>query len=816
MPLFRRLQLLQNRTAATRRRRKTAPASAAAAEILERSQTVAALIFVVTVAAIVLISFVGVSSATLPVLPNQLAMVRIVASAPFSYESKIKTELSRTQLLNRVPPVYDLEFGPLQQFDTNLRELLAGVDELEQDYPAGAVASSGLQGAFAPAARRAAELTRLVDAFDAKGPYRTSVDDVAALLALGDTKARRAIAENGLATLREIYREGVYGTGTFAAGTPETVSLFRVRRSSGEIAQVRVQSMEEALTFLRINLAAEGVSREATLALFRLFRNGVTPNLIFNRAETERLQQQALADLKPVSVAVERGQTIIEPGTRVTPEQYEMLVAHRDFLLHSGNVALNEGLQLFGRILLVLAMVMASVFYIRLEDPETIRSNGRLALLALVVILNLALVRTTYWIGELPFFMENTAAASLLPYVAPTALAPLIVAILIDAGSAIFMALLISIFTSVIYGSRLDVLVITFLASMVGIFSCRAIRQRSRVVRAAGLGGLTVACFALLIGIADQLPFAIVFRQMGAGLGTGLLTGVAVAGLLPVLEGLFKRTTDITLLELTDYNHPLLHRMQMETPGTYHHSLVVANLAENAASAIGANPLLCRVCALFHDIGKLTKPEFFSENQRDGVNPHTGRNPSFSALIIKSHVKEGLDLALKHRMPRSVVDVIRQHHGTTLIQSFYQRARGEARPVPAPSGASAPLRDVADASPAVPDERVCETTYRYDGPKPQFKESAIIMLADGVEAATRSLRRVTPQHLGELIDQIFTARFEDGQLDEAPLTFAELTQIKTSFNFTLLNMLHARVAYPSAAENPEVKNAARKPEQGAG
>ena len=218
------------------------------------------------------------------------------------------------------------------------------------------------------------------------------------------------------------------------------------------------------------------MSRDATLALFRLFSNGVTPNLIFDRTATERLQQQAIADLKPVIVQVERGQTIIEPGARVTPEQYEMLVAHRESLLHNENVALNEGLQLFGRILLVLAMVIASVFYIRLEDPETMHNNGRLALLALVVILNLALVRATYWIGDLPYFMENTTAASLLPYVAPTALAPLVVAILIDAGSAIFMALLISIFTGVIYGNRLDLLVITFLASMIGIVSCRAIR----------------------------------------------------------------------------------------------------------------------------------------------------------------------------------------------------------------------------------------------------------------------------------------------------------------------------------------------------
>jgi putative nucleotidyltransferase with HDIG domain len=216
----------------------------------------------------------------------------------------------------------------------------------------------------------------------------------------------------------------------------------------------------------------------------------------------------------------------------------------------------------------------------------------------------------------------------------------------------------------------------------------------------------------------------------------------------------------------------------------------VAQLSENAANAIGANPLLARVCALFHDIGKTTKPDYFVENQRDGVNPHDDANPSLSALIIKAHVKDGVDLALKHKLPRAVVDVIQQHHGTTLIRFFFHRAMQEvSRPLPS---RLAP-RESSDGS------RVCETTYRYDGPRPQFKESAIIHLADVCEAASRSIRRVTPQHLSEMIEQVVRASVADGQLDEAPLTFDELTRIKSSFNFTLLNMLHSRVAYPTAS-----------------
>ncbi len=779
--------------------RKTADVSATVS-YLETSRLVATLIFVATVAAIVVISFVGVSTASVPVLPNQLASVRIVAGEPFTYESAERTRLLREQIRDRVPPVFRLEFEPLHQFEVHMRDLLTALTAFEARH----ASTSAFTGT------READLAAIVESFNVRGPYRASVNDVSALLAAGNAAERFALVENGLVVLREIYAQGVHDNSSLVAGPDSRgVTVFQISRGDGNVAQQAVESIEDALTLLRINLAAEGAGREASQSLFRLFRNGLTPNLIYDQDATRQRQADALKNLKPVDVTVERGQTIIEPGTRVTVEQYEMLVAHRQFLLATGDVAITEGLQLFGRILLVLAMLMACVFYIRLEDRETLQSNSRLGLLALVVIVNLALIRLVYSMGGLPFFVENSATASLLPYLAPTALAPLIVVILIDAGSAVFMALLISIFTGVIYGNRLDLLVLTFLASMVGISAARASRKRSTVVRAAFSAGITVAAFAFLIGVVDKLPLITVLKHMGAGLATGVVTGIIVVGLLPVLEGLFRRTTDITLLELTDYNHPLLRLMQMEAPGTYHHSLVVAQLAENAANAINANPLLARVCALYHDIGKTTKPEYFTENQRDGVNPHDFSNPSLSALIIKSHVKEGVDLALKHHLPRAAIDVIQQHHGTSLIRYFFQRAINSLKspagntPSPFPS-TSRPDCTIAPGLEPVP---VSETTYRYDGPKPQFKESAIIHLADAVEAASRSLRKVTPQHLGEIIDQIFHERMEDGQLDEAPLTFLEISKIKSSFTFTLLNMLHARVAYPPADDEADGRTA---------
>ncbi|HEX3731267.1 MAG TPA: HDIG domain-containing protein [Opitutaceae bacterium] len=751
-----------------RRPAASSPSGSAFREFLEQSRMVAVLIFILTVAAIVVISSVGVNTINVPVLPKQLATVQVAASTPFSYSSEEKTQLAREQLLDRVPPVYRLEAGPLKDFEPAARDLLASLAAFQAAHPNSPPALTFTD--------RNPALAQLAGRFNsAHPPFHVTTEDLAGLLAVVDPANRATLFETGLAALREIYESGVRDDLLLAGEGQDGVAVFQIVRPSGDVSLRPVQSLEDALTFLRVSLAADGVPRPAAQALFRFFRNGVTPNLVFDREGTQKRVSEALHGLRPVVVNVNRGQTIIQTGERVTAEEFEMFRAYQEYLRTHSELALGQGLALFGRVLLVLAMVLASLLYIRLEDPETLRSNGRLGLLALVVIINLALVRMIYSLGGAEFFLQDSAWSATLPYVAPTALAPIIVAILIDAGSAIFMALLISIFTGVIYGNRLDLLVLTFLASLVAIFGCREARRRGRVVRAAGAGGLTVAAFAALIGIADQTPVDTLVREMAAGLVTGLLTGIAVVGFLPVLESLFKRTTDITLLELTDYNHPLLRRMQLEAPGTYHHSLVVAQLSENACNAIGANPLLARVCALFHDIGKTGNSAHFTENQRNRVNPHEGKDPLTSARIIMRHVPEGMELAVKHHLPRAVLDVIRQHHGTTRVRYFYERA--------------------AAAAPALSD-----APYRYPGPKPQFKESAVISLSDGVEAASRTLRSATPEQLGLIIDRVIGERIADQQLAEAPLTFEDVAKVKNSFIFTLLNMLHSRVAYD--AEKP--------------
>ncbi len=768
-PRYRLRQLLADLRAPTLSPRATV--------FLETSRLIALLIFIATVASIVLISYVGVSTVNQPVMPGQIANIRLTASADFSYVSQEKTRQSRERLTDRIPPVYRLDQAPFQRFASDLTDLFAQLETYERQHPASAPSLSNRKQALAA----------LVDAFNARGPYRLNVDDVTALLASGDATLRARYLEHGLVVLHDIYLAGVQDPTIAANSEPGSVIVFQIATADGEIVQRPVQTLEEAQIFLRISLTAEDISRELSLTLFRLFRAGLTPNLVFSREATHLREVEAAKTIAPVTIRVDRGQTIIEPGTRVTPEQYEMLTAYRTYLDEHGTAAYEQNMLLASRILLVLAMVLACIVYIRIEDAETLQSNGRLALLSMVVILNLALVRATYALLDIDFFEANSDWASTLPYFAPTALAPLIIAILIDAGSAIFVALLISFFTGIIYGNRIDVQVITVLASVVAVHGCRTIHQRSNVVRAATTGGLMVTIFALLVGLLDGTSMPTLIKQMGAGLLTGMLTGMAVVGVLPVLESLFKRTTDITLLELTDYTHPFLRRLQLDAPGTYHHSLVVAQLTENAAAAIGANPLLARVCALFHDIGKSTRPDFFTENQRNGINPHDDLSPEESACILRGHVTEGIELARKYHMPKYVIDAIQQHHGTTLMRYFYQRATQRVSKSPIP-GAPAPSVD--------------DQPFRYDGPKPQGRELAILALADTVEAAVRSMKASTPEATSEIIEKLVQERIADGQMDAAALTFAELARIKASFQHTLGNMLHSRIAYPPATPAP--------------
>jgi len=254
----------------------------------------------------------------------------------------------------------------------------------------------------------------------------------------------------------------------------------------------------------------------------------------------------------------------------------------------------------------------------------------------------------------------------------------------------------------------------------------------------------------------------------------GVAYSIIVLGILPVFELLFNRVTNISLLEMADFNHPLLHKLMLEAPGTYHHSLIVGNLAEAACSAIGANSLLARIGAYYHDVGKLTKPEYFSENQDLAINKHDTLSPTISKLVIMNHIKEGIEIARRYRLSTSIIDFIRAHHGKSLVYYFYRRALER-------------VEDTQDLS---------EEGFRYPGPKPWTREIAVVLLADSVEAATRSMKNPSPESIREVVHKIINNKFIDGQLDDCDLTLRDLERIAEVFIHILSGIYHTRISYP--------------------
>lgn len=397
--------------------------------------------------------------------------------------------------------------------------------------------------------------------------------------------------------------------------------------------------------------------------------------------------------------------------------------------------------------------------------------------------------------------------------------APLMLSVLLNRHHGFFAAVFVSLWGAIIYRYNDPIfLIMSLISGFIAVSVTLQVRRRTRLIRA----GLYVGLATWLLALAFELiswnlfgpnDWKMIGIQSFIAVGGGILTAMLVGGALPMLESVFHITTDITWLEMADLNHPLLKRLTMEAPGTYHHSLVVANLAEAAAEAIGADATMCRVCSYFHDIGKLVKPEYFTENMSSEHNPHDELAPTMSALIIIAHVKEGVDLALKYKLNQRIVDVIQQHHGNSLVFFFYKRALQQQED--ARHGGK--IMNIREED--IPEVR--EQSFRYPGPRPQSKESGIIMLADMVESASRSLAKPTPAKVEQMINDLIDKRVADHQLDECDLTMKEIRAVAESFRFTLQNMMHSRIAYQKEddeddAERDLAKTPATLPKFGTG
>jgi putative nucleotidyltransferase with HDIG domain len=383
--------------------------------------------------------------------------------------------------------------------------------------------------------------------------------------------------------------------------------------------------------------------------------------------------------------------------------------------------------------------------------------------------------------------LKVTGDRSVLPYVLPTAAVGLLLAVLLDAGAALLVTGILALLGGAIIGT-VEFAAYTLFGGVAGVIVVRRGEKLGNFVQAAVAVAVAQIGVVTLFTLLGDRDFTGLFELIGASIASGVGSAVAALGSFVILGNAFGITTSFRLLELANPSQPLLKRLQLETPGTYHHSLMVGNLAERAAEAINADPLLARVAAYYHDVGKLTNPAAFIENQYGQGNIHDDLPPEESVALLKSHVASGIDLAYEYKLPKPIIAFIPQHHGTALMSYFYNRAQeqavAEAGAIPGTPGAE-------EAAAGVDANR-----FRHAGPKPQSKEAAILMLADSVEASVRSLGTPDEPQIRSMVARIIRERLEDGQFDECDLTLRDLDQIREAFIAQLMGMYHRRIEYP--------------------
>lgn len=481
---------------------------------------------------------------------------------------------------------------------------------------------------------------------------------------------------------------------------------------------------------------------------------------------------------KKVQATIPDKYTHISAGSRII-DQGEKVSARHIAIMHAMKSKLNEQrnlwhpLTLIGSAIMTLILAGISIAYFKLNQPKVLLSNRKLLLLVTVVSLTFLIAKAV------EFFLLNSHydLIDIVRYPLFVPFAAILLCSLMNPAIATFVsAFLTIILTMTLAFERNGFMIINLVAALVVIFSTRSLRRRKEIFVVCAKAWL--CCVATVLAISfyhNSLWGASTFTDiLSIGISL-LLTAIVVVGLLPLLESIFKIMTDVTLMEYMDPNNDLLRRLTIEAPGTYQHSVVVGNLAEAAAAAIGANGLFCRVATLYHDVGKMATPQYFTENQVGDLNMHNLLTPKESAQVIISHVTEGISLARKAGLPEQFIDIIKEHHGTTLVYYFYRKQLD---------------LEGGDKS------KIDEKDFRYIGPKPRSKESSIIMIADTVEAASRSLDRITEEALMELATRLVREKAEDGQFDECLLTFEELATVKAILVKTLVAFAHARVKYP--------------------
>ncbi len=726
---------------------------------------------------------------------GMLADATIKATHTFDYfPPQEKLENLRREAEKRVLPVFDHQEtmgATLARRIKQAFEVLApndagvAVDAGEAAAPAGkaAAAKPGAGPAGEPEAKDPAapvpnteeELENKRTVFSRVIGTRVMADDFKLLLSAPSPRELRGIllglvveeAMSNLIASRRAYiknmgREEIVvrhmrGERLGAGGEEKLTNLGRIKGLNRVAQEVQTKA----------DVRAAKLSAPLAQVVVRLAQSLIQPNLAFNSTETNRRVEVARQKVAAKPITYVKGQVIVRDGDPIDADHIHILETMEPKEKSLARVQIPFGVGIF-----VLLLILVQYRYARREFSRFYMRPRDLLAMGVLLVGLVALAKSVVALGG---GYSRGAVVPIFIFAIPLASGAMLVRMLISAEAAAVFATVLSLVSGLVVDQSWAVMLFYFITSLVASGGVSRVQSRSTILRAGLWAGLVGAGLVLGFRMSREGLWAIeTLWGVLAAVGGGLLTSFVTLALLPAKEWLFAYTTDVTLLELANLNHPLLRDLILRAPGTYHHSMIVGSLSETACENIGANGLLARVASYYHDIGKSKNSEYFAENFRSGDNPHNRLKPSMSALIIRNHVKDTIEMLREHGVPELVIETATQHHGKTLIEFFFHKAREK--------------EDV--------DDEVLEEDYRYPGPKPQSREAGVIMLADGVEAAARSLPDPTEDRLQGVVQRMINSKFSDGQLDHCDLTLRDLHNIARSFLQVLRGIYHQRPSYP--------------------
>ncbi|BBM44478.1 HD family phosphohydrolase [Leptotrichia trevisanii] len=483
----------------------------------------------------------------------------------------------------------------------------------------------------------------------------------------------------------------------------------------------------------------------------KVLQNFIKPNLVINEAATKKKIADNMMSLRDKEIKIYKGDIIVKKGEIIDSDTF-LKLEKLNLVRNGDKFRKTVGLAT------TFSLLMTLIYYLLRKNARKVMESKAFYPTLITIIF----VNTIYIL-----FLNNEFFIYLLPF----AMLPIISTILGNRAYAIIMT-----FSNMIVLSREESwLLVTIAVSLVAVYKAANLVSRSDIVKLSFFLGIFQALLSFSYGLVNQSSFGLMMLMIVFSVFSGILTGMLSLAVLPYFEDYFEILTTMKLLELSDFSHTLLKQLLMKAPGTFHHSIMVGALAEGAAESIGANATFARIASYYHDIGKMKRPEFFVENQQNGDNPHNKIKPSLSALILTSHTKDGYIMGKENKLPKEILDVILEHHGTTLTQYFYYKALESG-------------------------EEVVESNFRYSGPKPRTKESGIILLADTVEAATRTLENKSKEGIENFIRYLVKSKMDDKQLSDSDLTLGEIEKVVQSFINTLQGVYHERIKYPKMDE----------------